>query len=153
MSNFCSSCGKKMKPEMKFCPTCGRAREASETLRPWHRRPEIVGVAIFLVVCGLYLALRSDREPMRTTASPAAAATEIYSDSRVLQIASKFFCPCGDCKDDLASTCDCGMPGGATDVRKFIDGELRKGQSPDSVTAMVLSRFGHPAVSATGPML
>ena len=144
MSNFCSTCGKKMKPDMKFCPTCGRSHEEPETLRPWHHRPEIIGVAVFLLACAVFWAVSGDKKQNPMSVAPASAANvESYSDSRVLQIASKFYCPCGECKDDLASTCDCGMAGGATDVRKFIDAELRKGHSPESVTETVKLRYGH----------
>jgi hypothetical protein len=139
-----------MKPEMKFCPTCGRGREAAETRRLWYQRPEVVGVAVFLLVGAVYWTVSGDKKQNTTGVESARAANvESYSDSRVLQIASKFYCPCGECKDDLASTCDCGMAGGATDVRKFIDAELRKGLSPDTVTAMVKTRFGHAVAAST----
>jgi cytochrome c-type biogenesis protein CcmH/NrfF len=144
MAKFCSTCGGKFSSGQKFCSGCGRALQGGPVRPSLYQRPEVIGVAAFLLIAAMFWGVT--RDPKADTAQAGSTQTtgiETYSDSRVLQIASRFTCPCGECNDDLASTCDCGMSGGAGDVRKFIDAELRKGQSAVDVTEKVKQRFGH----------
>ena len=64
-------------------------------------------------------------------------------DPEVAKVASRFICPCGECKDMDLVECTCERPRGAREVKAVIASLLHSGQSVDQAAATVAKEYGH----------
>ena len=58
-------------------------------------------------------------------------------------IYSAFNCPCGKCALDELKDCNCGHPGGAQEIKKFVDEKISESKySIGEITEMVNNKYG-----------
>ncbi len=66
----------------------------------------------------------------------------LFSDR--LSIISSFACTCGQCQIDELKDCNCNHPGGATEVKKFIDQKIAEASySKENIIQLVEARYGN----------
>jgi hypothetical protein len=141
----CPTCGREIGRTNRFCAGCG-APVSSRTLtaRPNHRMLAGIGAFLFLAV-GFGLAqLRgsSAAHPPWNGAAPARLPAQARPvDSTVLAIAEQFDCPCGTCRDPLA-TCACEQQNGAVEVKQFIAHKLAEGHPKSHIVELVNQKYG-----------
>ncbi len=58
------------------------------------------------------------------------------------EVASLFYCGCGECGDMVLSTCVCESPNGGIAERRFIENQLKAGLEKNDVVEMVNMQFG-----------
>ncbi|MEE9119108.1 MAG: hypothetical protein V3U02_11035, partial [Calditrichia bacterium] len=60
------------------------------------------------------------------------------------EIYSHFQCPCGQCAIPELTDCECSHPGGAKEVKTFIDNQIQEGKySKAQLIELVENRYGH----------
>ena len=61
-----------------------------------------------------------------------------------LSIISSFACTCGQCQIDELKDCECNHPGGATEVKKFIDQKITEAKySKENIIQLVEAQYGN----------
>ena len=75
-------------------------------------------------------------------------ATPLVSNSvenQVRQVAVNFKCACGGCGELPLDECQCDMPRGAVEEKRFIRTKLMEGNSVPQVIELVDKKYGHRA--------
>lgn len=71
------------------------------------------------------------------------ATDEIASIKDRMAIISSFACTCGQCAIDELKDCNCNHPGGATEVKNFIDQKISEGRySKENIIQIVEGKYG-----------
>lgn len=61
-----------------------------------------------------------------------------------MEIISHFVCTCGECEYDKLEDCDCDHPGGAREIKQFIDNAIEKNKhTPDEIIQLVDATYGN----------
>ncbi|MCF7803065.1 MAG: zinc ribbon domain-containing protein [Candidatus Marinimicrobia bacterium] len=148
---YCTQCGNEIKKQnAKFCPSCGAATKGKDKKQKQPQKkssgklgkngitipiPALVLGVLGIIVVGFILMSGNDA-PQQTMTSPEQQALR----AEVIQVAEQFMCPCGDCNDNLAA-CDCAAPGGATEVKRFIQNGLEDGKTVEQMAAAVSMKY------------
>lgn len=117
--------------------------------RAWARRPFVVASFIALAAGLAGCATPQDSAVKK---DPEATAPTLPLDPDVAKVASRFVCPCGECKDMDLAECTCERPRGAHEVRAVIASLLHSGLTVDQAVASIAKEYGHmkPAAAPTG---
>jgi len=151
---YCTQCGAELKSGAQFCSKCGNQvqsgkkgsrKKQQQTSRKGHNSntktvrvpmPMLVIGGLVIFFLGAVLLLRQpDRQAPQAAQQPQSAMRQ-----DVYAVATQFTCPCGDCQDNLA-VCDCTVPHGAMEVKKFISLGLDQGRTPDQMVAAVQLKY------------
>ena len=162
---FCSGCGTENESTNNYCVKCGsslshkssgknrdknpkrirhnRAQPKNLNLFQEIKKHKIIVTAVLALFMFLVFKSIPKTEEYNNIQLPSqnnynALAANVNTDSRVTEIANRFICPCGDCKDSL-ETCTCDK---ATEERNFIKEELNKNISDDGIVISVASKYG-----------
>ncbi len=82
-----------------------------------------------------------------SSSNPSLESSPFFETSQ--EIASLFYCGCGECGDMVLSTCVCESPNGGIAERRFISDQLKAGLKKDDVVEMVKLRFGRMIAEET----
>jgi hypothetical protein len=134
----CPRCGAPNRKEISFCTSCGAQLEAR------HGRRKIPGGGFTkkiaaLVAGALVVALAiaiGHREGAQGVVEPGASAA---FGVEVRQVASRFWCSCGNCETPELADCSCPR---AVEEKKLIDQELQQGTAELEVVRTVHRRYG-----------
>jgi hypothetical protein len=66
-------------------------------------------------------------------------------EDQVLQVALNFKCACGGCGELPLAECQCDMPKGAVEEKRFIRTKLAEGYTVPEVIELVDQEYGHRA--------
>jgi len=64
-------------------------------------------------------------------------------ESDVIAVASNFNCACGGCVELPLETCECDMPKGSVEEKKFIREKLAGGLTVEQVIELLDEKYGH----------
>ena len=64
-------------------------------------------------------------------------------EDQVLQVSLNFKCACGGCGELPLAECQCDMPKGAVEERRFIRTKLGEGYTVSEVIELVDQKYGH----------
>lgn len=115
----------------------------------WVLMAAVVGIGLAAMV--MVIASRTESAALRTATGAAAPAAgisavaveaAIAADPRIVEVASKFNCPCGTCGVMELVDCTCDVAGGALEVKAAIADMLNAGISPEDVVGAVAARYG-----------
>jgi hypothetical protein len=110
-----------------------------------------IGIAIYAVITIACMLFRRDNDqlsrwdtdrPVSPLPYVANAGTPGGAANRA-DVIAHFRCPCNSCEIDELAACDCPHPGGAQEVKGFIDEAISLNRySSDEIVALVESRYG-----------
>jgi len=149
----CTSCGHFNELEAAYCVVCGErmVRTSKENLRPQSTGPSyrtialVVGM-IFVVGVLFKLATTFFKEGSRSglSSSSATVSRSINVDeAEVLAVAKNFKCACGGCGELPLVTCQCEMPKGSVEEKRFIREKLAEGFTVEQVIELLNEKYGH----------
>jgi len=64
-------------------------------------------------------------------------------EAQVIAVAKNFRCACGGCGELPLATCECDMPKGAVEEKRFIREKLVEGFSVEQVIELLDKKYGH----------
>jgi len=150
----CKNCGHFNELDALFCVGCGEEmmRVPKENIQRKSTAPSYKTIAlvigmVFLLGFAIKLGLNFSKEknPSKLPASsPSPAASLIKVDeAKVIAVAKNFKCACGGCGELPLATCECDMPKGAVEEKRFIREKLAEGFTVEQVIELLDKRYGH----------
>ena len=160
--NKCSQCKEVIQSHHIYCPHCGAENTSNSNRKAKgkkiHGKAEnvkqnqnykiLAGIVVALaIIASIYWTnLNSFRysqgQIVPTTVNKIVSSpqeTLITQGSDLYQVASYFYCSCGDCQDPELVTCGCPT---AKTQRDFIQKNLNDGKSVKEVRVLVSQKFG-----------
>ena len=158
----CSQCNQPIHSQHPYCPNCDAEntsnRDKKENVKRLHGKAEgvnhnqnykilaeiVIALAIIVSIywVNLYSFRYSQGQIVPTTVNKIAIPaqeTQISQGSDLYQVASYFYCSCGDCQDPELVTCGCPT---AKSQRDFIQKNLDDGKSVKEVRVLVSQTYG-----------
>ena len=141
----CLNCHHTIARKSKFCPHCGTAvvhhtsprhEQAQKPKLPTYYWIALLALGALLGIMAVMIV-----QNQNTVIEPASNLLEPVQDSKVLEVAREFMCPCGSCSDEL-ETCGCDHKNGALEVKAFISEQLQNGHLKPHIIEMVQTQFG-----------
>jgi len=149
----CTSCGHFNELEAAYCVVCGErmVRTSKENLRPQSTGPSyrtiVLAIGMIFVVGVLFkLGTTFFKEGSRSglSSSSATVSRSINVDeAEVIAVAKNFKCACGGCGELPLVTCQCEMPKGSVEEKKFIREKLAEGFTVEQVIELLNEKYGH----------
>ncbi len=159
---FCVECGAPNETSARFCRECGTelvrptraAKNRINTASKNRSGPASarsakknsfalnlgVGVAIALLLLGVYgLQNRSNHRPSTPSSPPAAVAQNPIIEAQVIEVASRFRCSCGTCGGTPLDECSCET---AIEEKNFIRQKLLEGHKIPHIVTLVNETYG-----------
>jgi response regulator RpfG family c-di-GMP phosphodiesterase len=158
-SKFVCSCGSCNEESLEVC-SCGRAIEERQFIRNYleqNQKPEDIIVA----VANRYGWIKAEfaanynvdaskvwksgqlEIPDNIVSTPSALVSTKAAFSDRYTIYSAFICPCGQCNKDELSECTCNHPGGAVEVKRFIDEKINENKyTINDIIELVDNKYG-----------
>lgn len=152
----CKNCGHFNQLDASYCVVCGEkmAIIPKDSLKrhstgPSYRTIALVIGMIFLagisVKLGITLSKREtlpkfDSAPIQTSAS-----VVNVDEAQVIAVAKNFKCACEKCGELPLATCQCEMPRGSVEEKRFIREKLAEGFTVEQVIEQLDRTYGHKA--------
>ncbi len=161
--NVCSRCGAALPKKSNFCVSCGakvpgggivgqgrtvsrESRGRVRTSRSGGRRFTVVTTVAVVIVAlaGYFIFVPGAAKSNRSFDDrfPDVERDALWSPD-VQRIASRFYCPCGQCGEELLNECDCQAPGGAVEARRFIRRLLDENLSEEEIMRRFEAKYGN----------
>ncbi len=103
----------------------------------------IISIA-FVMALGIKIIFFPDPAPSSTAEIQQTSSTpEEDLKGQILLVASEFRCACGGCGELPLIECECDMPRGAQEEKRFIRKRLEKGLSVEQVIQWVEKKYGN----------
>jgi len=157
-SYSCPHCGYKTTADAHFCPNCGQAiamrnfaRKKKKSAKKWQpssRRAlkqndnqRFLFVIFFAVLILTIIGVRSFYKTTSTptTQTPQPLVMNPALQAKVMEVAEKFRCSCGQCGGTPLESCSCNT---AREEKELIARNLQSGKSMAQVVGLVNSRYG-----------
>ena len=160
----CTQCNEPIQPHHAFCPNCGKESKSSKSINKSSKRtkntialndstqknsryPIVIGVSVIVIIAGIYWISQSLSQYFQgqlVTTSVKHSSTnfpdaQISLDTDMYQVASYFYCSCGDCQDPELVTCGCPT---ARSQREFIQKQLDEGKTVIETRTLVSQMYG-----------
>lgn len=150
----CKNCAHFNELDALFCVACG------EKITP---RPEkdvkrrfadpsykTVALVIVLVIFAAFFARKAttvfrSEKPTRMSSTPLSYGISMseVDEAKVIAVARNFKCACGGCGELPLETCECDMPRGSVEEKKFIREKLAEGLTVEQVIELLDKKYGH----------
>jgi cytochrome c-type biogenesis protein CcmH/NrfF len=146
----CTNCGHFNELEALFCVSCGeemmrglKGDQKQPSVGPSYKTIALVIGMIFLAGLAVKLAITLSKagglsEPVLTS-TPMAKVDE----AQVTAVAKNFKCACGGCGELPLVTCNCDMPKGSVEEKRFIREKLAEGFAVEQVIEQLDKKYGH----------
>jgi hypothetical protein len=87
--------------------------------------------------------LRGEESPGLPLSSSHPAVSHTVDENQVVAVAQNFACACEGCNELLLAKCQCDMPRGALEEKKFIREKLAGGFTVAQVVDLLDKKYGH----------
>lgn len=148
----CASCGHFNELEAIYCVVCGEliSRIQGENLRQSSSPSfKTVGLVIGLVLltavmikAGTIFFKAASSSGLLSSPSSTSRSIDI-DEAQVFAVAKHFKCACGKCGELPLATCNCEMPLGSVEEKRFIRERLTEGYTADQVIELLDKKYGH----------
>ena len=149
----CKACGRFNELEAAYCVVCGEEmiRVPKENLKPKADGPSFktIGLVISLIFF-LGVLIKAGTIFFKEQSRPGSSSSFAWvSDSvkvdeaQVIAVAKNFKCACGGCGELPLATCQCEMPKGSVEEKRFIREKLAEGLTVEQVIEILDERYGH----------
>ncbi len=150
----CKSCGHFNELDALFCVVCGeemirglKRDQQEQSAGPSYRIIALVIGMIFLAGLAVKLAITFSKGGGLSKLNSAAvlASTPIVKvdEAQVISVARNFKCACGGCGELPLVTCQCEMPKGSVEEKRFMREKLAEGFTVEQVIEQVDKKYGH----------
>jgi len=150
----CRSCGHFNELDAFFCVTCGeemikapKEDHKRQSVGPSYKTIAVVIGMVFLLGFFVKLGMTIFKEDRSSKLSSSPASTSIslknVKEAQVIAVAKNFRCACGGCGELPLATCECDMPKGAVEEKRFIREKLVEGFSVEQVIELLDKKYGH----------
>lgn len=149
----CTSCGHFNELEALFCVFCGEqiTRVPKENLKQKSDGPSFKAIglvigAVFLVgvlVKAGTIFFETESSPGLSSSSASVSRSINIDDADVIAVAKNFKCACGRCGELPLATCNCDMPMGSIEEKRFIREKLAEGYTAEQVIDLLDKKYGH----------
>ena len=124
-----------------------RGDQKQQSVGPSHRTIALVIGMIFLAGLSVKLGitLSKGESPSKLNSALGQASTSALSvdESQVIEVAKIFKCACGGCGELPLATCQCEMPKGSVEEKRFIREKLAEGFAVEQVIELLDKKYGH----------
>ncbi len=152
----CKRCGHFNELHTRFCVVCGeemikapRGDQKQQSVGPSYRTIALVVGMIFLagISVKLGITLSKGESPSKLNSAPGQTSTSAVDvdETQVIAVAKNFKCACGKCGELPLATCQCEMPRGSVEEKRFIREKLAEGFTVEQVIEQLDKTYGHRA--------
>jgi len=152
----CRNCGHFNELDAFHCVLCGeemlritKENPKRQSIGPSYKTIALVIGMMFLAGFSVKLAITfSERgSPSNLTSAPIQTSTSAVKvdEAQVIAVAKNFKCACGGCGELPLTTCQCEMPKGSVEEKKFIREKLAEGLTVEQVIELLDKEYGHRA--------
>jgi hypothetical protein len=150
----CRSCDHFNELDALFCVVCGEeiSQRPKKSSKQKSEGPSSITIALVIVIV-LITAFFANKvktifqreEPSRVSSSyvPPRISTNGVDEADVIAVARNFKCACGGCGELPLETCECDMPKGSVEEKKFIREQLAEGLTVEQVIELLDKKYGH----------
>lgn len=149
----CTSCGRFNELEAAYCVVCGEEmrRMPRENLEGQSFGPSfktiglLIGVVLLIgVLIKAGTMFFKGESSSGVSSSPVSTSRSIDVDeAQVIAVAKNFKCACGRCGELPLATCNCDMPTGSVEEKRFIRERLAEGHTVEQVIELLDKKYGH----------
>ncbi len=150
----CRNCGHLNELDALFCVVCGeetiKAPKENPNRQPIGPSYKTIALAIgFILLLGFSIKLatsflRGGRPSNLTSATiQTSTSTAKVDEAQVMAVARNFKCACGGCGELPLATCNCDMPMGSVEEKRFIREKLAEGHTVEQVIELLDKKYGH----------
>ena len=149
----CTSCGHFNELEATYCVVCGEEmlRIPKENPKRQSAGPSYKAIALVIgmvFVAGILFKLGTaffkEESRSRLLSSSASVSDSVKVDEvQVSAVAKNFKCACGGCGELPLATCECEMPKGSVEEKRFIREKLADGYTVEQVIELLDKKYGH----------
>jgi hypothetical protein len=139
-----SRCGHWNEPDAAFCATCGK--QIFKGKAPSYKRIVLIIGVVFLAGLSFQIGkmyLEREKSPESSSSPLVSASAEGVSEAQVIAVAKNFACACEGCGELPLAQCNCDMPRGALEEKKFIREKLAEGKTVGEVIVLLDKQYGH----------
>jgi ribosomal protein L40E len=151
----CGNCGQFNELDAAYCVVCGEGmvRIPKENPKRQSTGPSYKTIAIvvaMVLLLGVFVKLGTNifKEESRSglLSSSASVSDSVKVDeAQVIAVAKNFKCACGGCGELPLATCQCEMPKGSAEEKRFIREKLAEGFTVEQVIEQLDKKYGHRA--------
>ncbi len=150
----CRNCGHFNELDAFHCVLCGekmvsipRENLKRQSTGPSYRTIALVIGMIFLagisVKLGITLSKRESPPKLNSAPFQASRSAVNVDETQVIAVAKNFKCACGGCGELPLATCQCEMPRGSVEEKRFIRDKLAEGFTVEQVIEQLDKTYGH----------
>ena len=150
----CRNCGHFNELDALFCVECGgetiRAPKENPKRQPTGSSYKTIALAIgFILLLGFSIKLATSffrgGRPFNLTSATIQTSTSAakVDEAQVMAVARNFKCACGGCGELPLATCNCDMPMGSVEEKRFIRERLAEGHTVEQVIELLDKKYGH----------
>ena len=140
----CRACGHFNELDTRFCVVCGeemvsgpKGDQKQQSVGPSYKTIALVIGMIFLAGLAAKLAVTfsigGDLSKSNSTAAVTLTPAVNVDEAQVIAVARNFKCACGGCGELPLATCQCEMPKGSVEEKRFIREKLAEGFTVEQV--------------------
>ncbi len=148
------SCGHFNEIEALFCVVCGEeiikiSKENSkrQSVEPSYKAIALMIGMIFLAGFAVKLAITFSKGGglSKLNSAPVFTSTPMVKvdEAQVIAVAKNFKCACGGCGELPLATCQCEMPKGSVEEKRFIREKLAEGFTIEEVIEQLDKKYAH----------
>lgn len=151
----CRNCGRLNELDALFCVVCSEEiiRTPKENLKRKSDGPSFKTIGLVIgVVFSLGVLVKTGTTFFKggnrfgLSSSSASVSRSINVDEAVvIAVAKNFKCACGGCGELPLATCQCEMPKGSVEEKRFIREKLAEGFTVEQVIELLDKNYGHRA--------
>jgi hypothetical protein len=124
-----------------------KADQKQPSVGPSYKTIALVIGMIFLAGIFVKLGITFSKKgnPSNLTSAPIQASTSAINvdEAQVIAVAKNFKCACGGCGELPLATCQCEMPRGSAEEKRFIREKLAEGFTVEQVIEQLDKKYGH----------
>ena len=149
----CRNCGHFNELDTRFCVVCGeemvkgpKGDQKQQSVGPSYKTIALVIGMIFLAGLAVKLAITFSKGGGLSKLSSApvlTSSTVEVNEAQVIAVAKNFKCACGGCGELPLATCQCEMPKGSVEEKRFIREKLAEGFTVEQVIEQLDKKYGH----------
>jgi len=150
----CRACGHFNELDTRFCVVCGeemvrgpKGDQRQPSVGPSYKTIALVIGMIFLAGLAVKIAITFSKGggfPKSNSATVLTPTPMVEVDeAQVIAVAKNFKCACGGCGELPLATCQCEMPKGSVEEKRFIREKLAEGFTVEQVIEQLDKKYGH----------
>lgn len=149
----CRYCGGLNEVDALFCVVCGGQiiRVPKENLKRKSDGPSfkticlVIGAVLLIAVlikAGTTFFKAESHSGLSSLSAPVSRSINV-DEAQVIDVAKHFKCACGRCGELPLATCNCDMPMGSVEEKRFIRERLAEGYTVGQVIELLDKKYGH----------